>query len=136
MSARRRLLSFLAVLLATGAALCLGLAQDWGWSTPFALPAVISYRGHDYHIDTNTSNGTPGCFVLSRAMAAPRRHIYRLPVGYAPFRQAAAVFGFLTDSNPILLPHYEWHYHLVYVLLVRDGSCLRSYELPPAFFRP
>ena len=126
MRTNRRLLALAAVIVAV-AALSLGLAQNWGWATPFALPAVISYHGRSYSIDT--ANGSRACFATSRAAARPI-HIHRLPKGYMPLRPVDHVFGYFTHSKPILLPHYEWRYPKAYVVLVPDGHCLRYYALP------
>jgi hypothetical protein len=128
MRANRWLLVVAAVIVAFGA-LSLGLAQNWGWATPFRLPGVISYHGRSYSIDTNTWNGSRACFAADRVAAGPI-HIYRLPRGYTPTRQVGHVFGYFTHAKPILLPHYEWTYRKVYVVLVRDGSCLRYYSVP------
>jgi hypothetical protein len=129
---KRRLVALAAVVVAL-AALSLGFAQKWGWSTPFvAIPAAVSYHDHRYYIDTNTWNGSRACFASSRAAAKPI-HVYRLPKGYTPLRRNGEVFGYFTNSKPILLPHYEWTRQLPFVILVRDGGCLRYYTLPPSY---
>lgn len=128
MRAHRRLLALVAVVVVLGA-LSLGLAQNWGWATPFALPGVISYHGRSYYIDANTWNGSRACFAASRVAAKPI-HVYRLPKGYTPMRKVDHVFGYFTPSKPILLPHYEWQYPTAHVVLVPDGHCLRYYSLP------
>lgn len=131
MRGRRRLVALAAIVVAF-AALSLGLAQNWGWSTPFALPGVISYHGRNYSIERSDPTGRAGrayCFTPSPAASVPGR-IYRLPKGYTPLRRVGQVFGYFTKSNPILLPHYEWTYRKAYVVLVRDGGCLRYYSLP------
>lgn len=112
--------------MAFGASLALG--QRWGWATPFGLPSTISYQSRTYYVDNHGSSGRPTCLTSRRPSSIPRSS--NLPSGYAPLRPVASVFGYITGSKPIMLPHYEWRRHTPYVLLVRDGACLRLYSLP------
>lgn len=110
-----RRLALTVVVLAVLLVLGLAVAARLGWATPLGMPSSLHFHGRNY--------GGGGC-------------VRNLRADELPLRKVGSVFGYLTGSKPILIPHYESRlltpkgiWTLTPAVLYVRGDCLASYDL-------